>query len=416
MFDVLVVGGGPAGSTAANLLARKGLRVTLLERERFPRFQIGESLLPYNNDVFRRLGIFDELQSLPFTPKYGGTFVTADGARSTIFRFDKTLEDGYRQSFQVKRADFDQLLLDKAREAGVDVREETRVTSVDLSDDHRAVVTTANGETIEARFVVDAAGHGTLIGRQQPVESLKKVAYFAHYRGVPRDEGRNGGNTVIVILRDAWFWLIPVSDELMSVGLVVDREHAMSCGLSPEELLAKTIACTPYMRERMAVAEIVTQVYARRDFSYRVERLAGPNFALIGDAAGFLDPIFSTGVLLAMTSGAIAADAIADRLAGGAMKSLCAYERLMQRAIDKYFRFIDNFYQPEFLEVFLHPQPKFGLIRAIVGVLGGNVFVTTRADSMRTALFFALVRLQKWRRGVIAPPIAWDTLPSAASV
>lgn len=389
----------------------------LLERDRFPRFQIGESLLPYNNDVFIRLGIMEKLRST-FLSKYGGEFVTADGATRTVFRFDKTLDDPYREAFQVRRSEFDKLLLDGAREAGVEVREQTQVAFADLSDPARVSVETSDGSRFESRFIVDASGHtGVLAQRvatRTAVPSLTKIAFFAHYRGVPRAEGRNGGNTVIVILRDCWFWLIPVSEEIMSVGLVVERDHVSRCGLTPEQLLERTIAGAPLMVERMKNAERMTQIYARKDFSYRFDRIVGPNYAMIGDAAGFIDPIFSTGVLLAMTSATLAADAVVERLDSGSMTALRVYERRMQRAIDRYFNFIGQFYHPEFLEVFLHPQPHFGLIRAIVGVLGGNVLAEP-SEGMKLALFFGLVKLQKWR-GLIAPRIPWKELPAAASV
>jgi flavin-dependent dehydrogenase len=312
MRDVIVIGGGPAGSTAATLLARRGHSVLLLERERFPRFQVGESLLPYNNDLFERLGVKDQLLSGEFSPKYGAEFVTADGRVGYTFRFDRNLPDArYHRSFQVRRSEFDHLLLRNAAQNGVEVREQTAVTAVELTDASRAVVRTADGGAHEARFVLDASGHGAVlgnrIGEKAPVESLKKIAIFAHFRGVPRAGGRDAGNTVIVVLRDSWFWLIPVTDELMSVGLVVDRDHVARCGMRPEELLARTIAETPYMAERMKDAERTTPVHARKDFSYAMRRMVGPNFALIGDAAGFLDPIFSTGVFMAMKSADIAA-------------------------------------------------------------------------------------------------------------
>jgi flavin-dependent dehydrogenase len=417
MRDVIVIGGGPAGSTAATLLAQRGLSVTILERERFPRFQIGESLLPYNNDLFARLGLASRLESLPHIPKYGAQFVTGDGQVGYSFRFDQRLRDPYRRSFQVKRAEFDQLLLENAAAVGVEVRQETPVASVDLSDRDRATVRTQSGEVLEARFVVDASGHGAIVGnhagKRSEVKSLKKIAFFAHYRNVPRPEGKEGGSTVIVVLRNAWFWLIPVSDEVMSVGLVVDREHFVGSGLDPQQILEQTIVSTPWIAERMKNAERVTQIYARKDFSFRMSRLVGPNFVLAGDAAGFLDPIFSTGVFMAMKSADLAAAAVAERLASGSMSKLQEYERDINRGLDEYLRFIERFYDREFLEVFLQPSERWGLLEAVVGVLAGDIF-SKRNNRWRLALFFLLVRVQKWR-GVIAPRIDWDRLPTAAS-
>ncbi len=416
MHDVIVIGGGPAGSTAAALLARRGFKVVLFERDKFPRFQIGESLLPYNNDVFRRLGIFDTLCET-FFPKYGGTFVTADGSAKTVFRFDRNLTPPYQRAFQVKRADFDLLLLDHARASGAEVHEQKQVTKVDVADPARAVVTTADGVAHEARFVIDAAGHGTFLGQKiggkSDVEELKRVAVFSHYKNVLREEGREGGNTVIVVLRDAWFWLIPLSDELMSVGLVLDREHFLKCGLEPLELLERTIAQTPYVAERMTNSERVMDVKVRRDFSYRMKSVAGENFVMAGDAAGFLDPIFSTGVMLAMKSAERAADAVAEKLERGSMKLLRRYERESQVSIDRYFQFIANFYRREFLEVFLSPDPPRLFFFPIIRVLGGDV-LSSWLDRMRLALFFRLVALQK--RWAFSPRIAWDALPPPASV
>jgi len=178
--------------------------------------------------------------------------------------------------------------------------------------------------------------------------------------------------------------------------------------------LSRTIAATPWVAERMAHAERTTQVYVRRDFSYRMKNIVGENYALIGDAAGFIDPIFSTGVFIAMKSGDVAAAAVESRLHSGSMRRLKRYERDVTGALSKYFRFISNFYRREFLEVFLQPSERFGLLPVIVGVLAGNVFAPKR-NRLKLELFFALVAIQK-RRPVIAPPIGWDALPAAASV
>jgi FADH2-dependent halogenase len=418
MNDVIVIGGGPAGSTAAALLARKGFSVLLLERERFPRFQIGESLLPYNNDLFERLGVAGKIAAGPFQPKYGASFVTGDGGLCCDFRFDRTLPPAYHSSFQVKRAEFDNLLLRHAETCGVEVREGVTVTAVALEDRERAVVRTADGQTHTARFVVDASGHGSVVGSRvgdkSDIAELKKIAVFAHYRGVKRASGREGGNTVICILQNAWFWLIPVTEDIMSVGLVIDRDDFLRGGKSAEELLAETIAATPWMADQMSESERITQVYARKDFSFRMRNIAGSNFALIGDAAGFLDPIFSTGVFMAMKSADIAAAAVEARLRKGSMRPLKRYEREMVGALGKYFRFISNFYRREFLEVFLQPSERFGLIPVIIGVLAGNVF-DDRRNRLRLALFFLLVKIQKFKP-VIARQIEWDSLPAASSV
>ena len=418
MFDVLVIGGGPAGCTIATLLARKGFSVTLLEREKFPRFQIGESLLPFNNDLFARLGIIEQLEAGDFVPKYGAEFITGDRSLGYTFRFDQNLAAPYDRAFQVTRAKFDELLMRTASEAGVTVRQETPVTGVDVSDPRRAMVSTAAGETIEARFVVDASGHGAVlgsrIGGKSSIGQLKSVATFAHYRNVPRPPGREGGNIVVVVLRDAWFWMIPITAEIMSVGLVASRDHVKSCGLRPEELLERTIRETPYTAERMKDAERVSEVRTRKDFSYAMERIVGPNFALVGDAAGFLDPIFSTGVYMAMKAAGIASDAIEAQLRRADMRPLRHYERSLQRAIGRYLDFVKNFYTRPFLELFLQPHPRFGLIKAIVRVLAGDVWGTP-TNRLQLRLFFFLVSLQR-RFGRIARPIAWEQLPGPASV
>jgi FADH2-dependent halogenase len=421
MFDVLVIGGGPGGSTASTLLARKGHRVLLLEKERFPRFQIGESLLPYNNDIFERLGVADRLSSSTFVPKYGATFLTGDGEVGYSFRFGRTLPERYSSSIQVRRSEFDEILLRNAQDCGVDVRENMAVKSIDLSSPERAVVTAIDKEgreqTFESRFLIDASGHAAAVasrlGTKRELPSLKKISFFAHYENVaPHLTGPAAGDTVIVVVNGGWFWLIPVSDEVMSVGLVADREDFLRSGLTPEQLLDKTIAATPYVARRLADARREGPIRARKDFSYSVERLSGPNYALVGDAAGFIDPIFSTGVFMAMKSADLVADATAEWLTAKKRHRFQEYERRFRGAYEKYLRFVSNFYKREFLEIFLQPSDRFGLFPVVIGVLAGSVF-EQRRDRFKLAVFFALVGLQK-RFGFIAPRIAWDRLTETA--
>lgn len=415
-----MVGGGPGGSTAAALLAQRKYSVLLLEKEKFPRFQIGESLLPYNNDLFRRLGLQEEMEKGPFFPKFGAGFVTADGEVGYTFRFKSNLPSRYAKSYQVERAEFDHLLLKSAARAGVDVREETPVVDVDLSNESRPTVRTKSrsGEevTFDARFVIDASGNGGVVGRKHGKkvddEELRKIAIFAHYENVsPGGEGEDAGNTMIAVMKNAWIWMIPINRDVTSIGIVVDRDAFRQGTKSPEEVLEESLNAAPYVSRRMQQARRITQVHARKDFSYSMKRMFGPNFSLVGDAAGFIDPIFSTGVFIAMKSGELVADAVHERLNSGSFVKMRRYEKLMGRALKRYHRFIANFYRREFLEVFLQPREKFGLLKPVVGMLAGNIF-EKRRDRLKMGIFFTLVRIQKHK--ILVPPIRWDDLPAAA--
>ena len=379
--DVVIAGGGPGGATTAFFLAKMGWRVTLLEKEKFPRFQVGESLLPYNNDLFDQLGITEQLDRHGFVDKRGAEFVTGDGSRRQKFFFRDNLPGAYSRSYQVRRSEFDQILLDAARSAGAEIIEEARIVDADLADGDSCTVTWADREgnrsRVHGRFLVDASGAqgrvtSAAVSRVDNAR-LKKISFFAHYDGVKL--ATDGSKDItIVVLRDGWAWLIPIDETTTSFGIVVDHERWAAGDRDRETFVDTTIRGSSYLSQRLGEARRVSEIRARKDFSYTVDRMVGPNFVLVGDTAGFIDPIFSTGVFLAMKSAEEASAAIDRRLRVGSTAGLRRYERKMRRVLDRYLRIIEYFYRREFVEVFLHPQARLGLVSVVVGLLAGNGF------------------------------------------
>jgi flavin-dependent dehydrogenase len=404
-YDVAIIGGGPAGSTAATLLARAGRRVLVLERDKFPRFHIGESLLPFSMQAFTRLGLHEKFARAGFMDKFGGEMYGACGNEGVKFYF----EDGFRsqtdRSYQVTRADFDKLLLDHSAENGAEVREETGVENIEFSEDEATITISSksNGsrEEIRARYVIDASGRNSILGAKfklkKNYEHLQKVSVFAHYDGMIRAEGRDGTLTRMVRALDRWFWVIPLSATRTSVGVVLDGAVYRESKLSPEDFLEESIKQQPLLMETMRDAERVTPVRTAADFSYRSTRLYGDRWMLAGDAAGFIDPVFSSGVFLAVLAGEQAADALHEVLDRPAKrkKLFARYERNINKAMDVYLRFVDAWYSKEFIEVFLHPQDMFQIPPAVNAVLGGNIG-DSFAIKWRMWIFYAIVRLQKY--------------------
>jgi flavin-dependent dehydrogenase len=404
-YDVAIIGGGPAGSVAAALLARAGRRVIVLERDKFPRFHIGESLLPFSMRAFTRLGLHEKFARAGFMEKFGGEMYGACGDDGVKFYF----EDGFRsqtdRSYQVTRADFDKLLLDHAAESGAEVREEIGVDNVDFSDDGATLAISRKGnggaEQIRARYVIDASGRNSILSAKfklkKNYEHLQKVSVFAHYDGMTRAEGRDGTLTRMVRAIDRWFWVIPLSATRTSIGVVLDGVVYKKSGLSAEEFLQQAIEEQPLLMQQMRHAERVTPVRTAADFSYRSTRLFGDRWLLAGDAAGFIDPVFSSGVFLAVLAGEQAADALHVVLdhPGKRRKLFARYERTVNKAMDVYLRFVDAWYSKEFIEVFLHPQDLFQIPPAVNAVLGGNVG-DSFAIKWRMWIFYLLVRLQRY--------------------
>ena len=402
MYDVAIIGGGPAGSTAAALLARAGRRVIVFEREKFPRFHIGESLLPFSMKAFTRLGLHEKFLRAGFLKKFGGEIVGACSESGTKFYF----KDGYRSqtdhAYQVTRGDFDKVLLDHAVECGAEVHEETSVDQVEFSNDEVELGIKCNGSfhSIRARYVIDASGRTSVLGRKFKIKKtydhLQKLSIFAHYDGVWRAEGIDGTLTVLIRAIDRWFWLIPLSAERTSVGVVLDAEAFRNSKLRAEDFLEQALSEQPIIAKRMTDARRVSQVYVEADFSYRSARLHGDRWLLAGDAAGFIDPIFSSGVFLAVFSGELCADVLNEVLdhPRKARRLFAGYERAVNRAMDIYLRFVKAWYTKEFIEVFLAPRNILGLAPAVNAVLGGNVG-NSFPIRWRMWVFYFLVWLQR---------------------
>jgi flavin-dependent dehydrogenase len=399
---VVVIGGGPAGSTASTLLAKQGCRVELFERERFPRFHIGESLIPQTYWVLERLDMLPKMKASHFVKKYSVQFINQHGKLSEPFYFVDHNPHESSQTWQVIREEFDAMLLANAAEHGVDVHQGVRVLDVVFKGD-RAVgvrVQVDGGErTVKADVVVDASGQSSMImdrfGLREWDPVLKKAALWTYWKGAQRDTGKDEGATLVIQTqgKKGWFWYIPQHDGDISVGVVADYDYLFKDRGGEKDLeriYFEEVDRCPGLKPRLANATRSDIFRAAKEYTYRATKAAGDGWVLVGDAFGFLDPLYSSGVLLALTSGAMAADAIAEGLAKGdtSEKQLRKWEPTFTAGMDRMRRLVCAYYDGFSFGRFVrkHPHLKDRVTDVLIGdVFDGKVDVLwPLMDEMRT--------------------------------
>ncbi len=381
--DVAVIGGGPSGATASKLLAQEGHSVELFEREHFPRFHIGESLIPQTYWVLKRLNMLEKMRASAFVKKYSVQFVGASGRLSEPFYFDEHNPHECSQTWQVLRSEFDEMLLNNAREHGVRAHEGVRVNDV-LFEGDRAVgvdVTDSDGarHRVNAKVVVDASGQSALISNRFKMRDvdpiLKKGAVWSYFEGAYRDEGKNAGATIVLQLKNGkgWFWYIPLHRNITSVGVVAPFEYLFDGRGDHEMIFNEEVENCPVVKERLSIGKRVDVFRATKDYSYKSRQAAGDGWVLIGDAFGFLDPLYSSGVLLALKSGEVAADAISEGLKIGdtSAAQIGKWEPAFSEGMERMRRLVCEYYDGFSFGRFVkkHPHLKGHLTDLLIGDL-----------------------------------------------
>jgi flavin-dependent dehydrogenase len=408
--EVLVIGGGPAGSTVGALLASRGRDVVLLEKERHPRFHIGESLLPLNLPLFDSLGVAPEIARIAM-PKYGAELVSPWHEQPVRLEFAEAWDKSAPLAYQVRRSEFDEILFRNAALKGVRTVEGCRVMQVAFHSDGATVASRSDAgteERWETRFLVDASGRDTFLaarlGLKRRSRKHNSAAIFAHFAGAPRLPGRAAGHISILWFEHGWFWSIPLADGATSVGAVCWPYYMKSRRTTVERFLLDTIALCPALAERLRDARLVSPVTATGNYSYSARRSSGKHYLLLGDAFTFIDPVFSTGVYLAMHSAFAGADTIERCLArpAEARAALKAFDATMRRGPDVFSWFIYRVTTPILRDILMDTSNPWRVREALLSVLAGDVYRRT-PYGLRLALLKALYYL----RTVFSPLVSW---------
>ena len=416
--DVLVIGGGPAGSTAAALLAERGHRVTLLEKTHHPRFHIGESLLPANLPLLEKLGVADEVKAIGME-KWGAEFVSPWHEHKQAFEFADALDKTMPMAYQVRRSAFDEILIRNAARKQARVVEGCQVNDVNFLPEEAGAVVHARHEDgreeiVQARFVLDASGRDTFLGNRLKAKKRNKehnsTALYAHFSGAERNCGKEEGHITIFWFEHGWFWFIPLADGITSVGAVSWPYYLKTRNKKPlDQFLMETIALCPALAARLQHAQRVSPVEATGNYSYVCDRTHGSNYLLLGDAYTFIDPVFSSGVMLAMQSAFVGADTVdvCLRQPERAAAALSKFDRMMRVGPKEFSWFIYRVTNPALRNMFMAPNNIFRVKEALLSVLAGDVFGRTpirrplfafKTIYYLTSLFNLKRTLQAWRR------------------